>query len=81
MFVVEENKNYTVKMSNADFDGSYHIFIKGGKELQVGIWDVVYNDNDVVDEDKVVNILELTLKELQGLDVDYLIEQGCKILF
>ena len=80
MFVVEENKNYTVKMSNTDRDESYHIFVKGGKESIVGLWDVVYDDNDA-DVDKVVNIFELTLEELKGLDMDYLINQGYKIMF
>ena len=80
MFVIKENKNYAVKMSNTDADESYLIFIKGGKESIVGLWDVVYDDNDA-DVDKVVNIAELTLKELQGLDMDSLIDQGFKIMF
>lgn len=80
MFIVEETENYVVKMSNTVVDESYHIFVKGGKEFIVGLWDVVYNDNDV-DVDKVINIFELTLEDLQGLDMDSLIDQGYKIMF
>ena len=80
MFVVEENKNYTVKMSNTDFDESYHIFVKGGKESIVGLWDVVYDDNDL-SENKIFDITELSTEELKGLDIDSLVNQGYKILF
>lgn len=80
MFVVEEAKNYSVKMSNTDIDESYHIFVKGGKEFIVGLWDVVYNDNDV-EEDKIYDITELSTEDLKTLDVDSLVDQGYKIMF
>lgn len=80
MFIVEENKNYTVKMSNTDVDESYYIFVKGGKEFIVGLWDVVYNDNDVA-ENKVYDISELSTEDLKTLDVDSLVDQGYKIMF
>lgn len=79
MFIVEETENYVVKMSNAVVDESYHIFVKGGKEFIIGLWDVVYNDGDL--EEEIINISDLPFEELQGLDMDSLIGQGYKIMF
>lgn len=80
MFIVKETENYIVKLSNIGRDENYHIFIKGGKEFIVGLWDVVYNDNDVAEEN-IFDISEFSVQNLQSLDIDSLVYQGYKILF
>ena len=81
MFATSEGRNYVVKLSKSKYDELYRIFIKGtDKELTVGLWDVVYDDNDLA-EDKIYDISELSTEELKGLDIDYLVNQGYKIMF
>lgn len=81
MFTSKVCKNYVVKMSLDDFDEDYHIFIKGTeKELTVGLWNIVYDDNDLA-IDKIYDISEMSTEDLKTLDINSLVDQGYKILF
>ena len=81
MFTTTESENYSVKLPLNDWDENYYIFVKGAaKKFIVGLWDVVYNDNDIEGEE-IFDISELSAQDLQSLDMDSLIEKGYKILF
>lgn len=81
MFTVIEGKNYVVKLSKSEYDELYHIFIKGtDKELTVGLWNIVYDDSDL-SENEICDISELSTEDLKTLDIDSLVDQGFKILF
>lgn len=81
MFTSKVCKNYIVKMSLDDLDEDYHIFVKGtDKELTVGLWDIVYDDNDLA-IDEIYDISEMSTEDLKTLDINSLVDQGYKILF